>query len=485
MNIRSVFYTVGQALLLEAGFLLLPLALSLADHDCCLPAFLLAVFAACIPGLLFCLLSRPDSRKLYDRDGFCIVGLVWIFLSAVGALPFVLSGAIPSYIDALFETVSGFTTTGASILTDVESLSRSLLFWRSFTHWLGGMGILVFVVMLGKRSSGNSMQILRAEMPGPVVGKLVPKAKETAHVLYRIYFVMTLLEILFLLLGGMPLFDSVVHALGTAGTGGYGIRADSLASYSPFCQWTVCIFMLLFGINFNLYFFILIRRGREAFRNEEFLAYLLIVCAATGMVFLNIRSGISSGSEALRQAAFQVSSVVTTTGYSTVDFDLWPGFSKAVLLLLMFFGGCAGSTAGGFKISRIVILFRALRNELRRLLRPRSVSSIRLGGQPVSEETIRATAMYLAIYVLMFCLIFLLVSLEPFDLETGFSAAFSCFNNVGPGFSMVGPAASYALYSPFSKLVLTFAMLLGRLEIYPLLLCFAPSTWILPRKPKR
>lgn len=473
-----VFKTLGRIVRAETLLLLLPAAISLLYREAWVTvSFLISAAIALVIGTLLDLVCRPKVKTIYAKEGFAIVALAWIVMSAIGALPFVISGEITSYVDAFFETVSGLTTTGASILTDVEALSRGLLFWRSFTHWIGGMGVLVFVMALLPNLSDRSIHIMRAEMPGPVVGKLVPRAKDTAKILYLIYIVMTVLQIVFLLVGGMPLFDSVVHALGTAGTGGFSIKADGLAGYSPYLQWVITVFMLLFGINFNLYYLILIRRLRSVFRSSELWAYLGIVGASIIVITVNIYSMCSGFSEALRLSAFQVSSIITTTGYSTTDFNLWPGLSKAVILLLTFIGGCAGSTAGGIKISRIVLMIKMVFNELRFMVRPRSVNSVRFEGKTVDDQVQKSVANYFLIYGICLFLTFLIISIEPFGFETNFTAVVTCFNNVGPGFGMVGPSGSFAEYSAFSKLVLSFAMMLGRLEIFPLIIALSPRTW--------
>jgi len=352
-----------------------------------------------------------------------------------------------------------------------------MLFWRSFTHWIGGMGVLVFIIAFLSNISDRSIHILRAEMPGPIVGKLVPRSKDTSKVLYIMYIALTLTQIVLMALGGMPLYDSVVHAFGTAGTGGFGIRADSISSYSPYLQWVITVFMLLFGVNFNVYYFILIKRGREAVKSTELWVYGGIVLAAGLLIASNIRTMYGGVEETLRQAFFQVSSVITTTGFATTDFNLWPSFSKAILVLLMFVGACAGSTGGGLKISRLVILLKLITREIRRMVHPRAVTTVKYEGKPLDDHTQNSVATYFAVYMILILLIFLVLSLEPFDLETNFTAAVSCFNNIGPGLSVVGPMGSYAGYSPFAKLVLTAAMLLGRLEIFPLLIAVIPSTW--------
>lgn len=477
MNRRMIFYVIGQIINIEAALLLLPAAVSLYYKEGCLTAFLITAGIALAFGLTLTLTSCPGNHLIYAKDGFVIVTLAWLAMSAIGALPFVISGEIPNYIDAFFETVSGFTTTGASVLTNVEKMSQGLLFWRSFTHWIGGMGVLVFVMAIIPNISDRSIHIIRAEMPGPIVGKLVPKLKNTAKILYLIYIVMTVLEVVFLLCGGMPLYDSVVHAFGTAGTGGFGIKASSIAGYSPYLQWVIAIFMLLFGINFNIYYLVLIRRFRSVFRSTEMWSYIGLVVLSAAAITVNIYPVSQSFSEALRLSAFQVSSVITTTGYATADFNLWPEMSKGILLFLMFIGGCAGSTAGGLKVSRVVILLKMIRRELNRMLHPRSVSVVKFEGKQVDEATLNSVSIYFVLYIICFCVIFFVLCFEPFDFATNFSATAACFNNVGPGFGAVGPAASYQGYSALSKTVLSIAMLLGRLEIFPLLLAFSPSTW--------
>ncbi|MEE0967920.1 MAG: TrkH family potassium uptake protein [Clostridia bacterium] len=477
MNRRMVFHTTGQIIFFEALMLLIPSAVSLIYGEKCLFSFLITIaFALCL-GLALIIFSKPNDNVIYAKEGFLTVALTWLLLSAVGALPFYISGEIPSYIDAFFETVSGFTTTGASILTDVEAMSRGLLFWRSFTHWVGGMGVLVFIMAVIPNISDRSIHIMRAEMPGPIIGKLVPKVKDTAKILYLIYVVLTFIQVVMLILGGMDLFDSLTHAFGTAGTGGFGIKSDSIASYSPYLQWVITVFMLIFGLNFNLFYLMLIKRFKSAFSSTELWIYIGIVGVSTAIITANILPIMNGFGEAVRTAAFQVSSIITTTGYATSDFNLWPTLSKTILLVLMFIGGCAGSTAGGLKVSRVVILFKMLRGEIKRMLHPRSVRVVKFEGKPLEESTLSSVAIYFAIYIFCFFAIFILISFEPFDIETNLSAAVSCFNNVGPGFAAVGPSSSYAGYTPFSKAVLSLAMLFGRLEIFPLIIAFSPFTW--------
>ena len=477
MNYRMVIHTVGQVVLLEAAMLVLPFFVSLYYGESCAAAYLQAIAISAAAGAIMTFAVRPKNHNIFASEGFSIVSISWLMLSAIGALPFTLSGDIPSYTDAFFETVSGFTTTGASILTNVELMMRGNLFWRSFTHWVGGMGVLVLVTIIASKLPDRSMNILKAEMPGPIVGKLVPKTKDTSRILYLIYLGITVLVTVLLLAGGMPLFDSVVHAFGTAGTGGFGIKADSIAGYSPYLQWVITLGMLAFGVNFNIYFLLLLRRFGEILRSTELWAYLSIVTASVLAITANISSVYSSTAESLRHAAFQVSSVITTTGYATTDFNLWPSFSKGILFLLMFIGACAGSTGGGLKVSRVVILCQMIRSEIRRMVHPRSVSVVRYEGKIVDKDTQTGTATYFALYSLCIVATFLLISLDNFNFETNFSAAVACFNNIGPGFDMVGPAGNFSAYSDFSKYVLAFAMLLGRLEVFPLLLTFAPSVW--------
>lgn len=478
MNRRMVIYTIGQLIGVEAAVMMLPLCVSLIYGEGSWKAFLITIGIAIVLSALGLLLSRPKSHVIYAKEGFATVALAWIIMSGIGALPFVISGEIPNYIDAFFETVSGFTTTGSSIVRDVEALSHGILFWRSFTHWLGGMGVLVFVMAILPSSSDRSIHLMRAEVPGPVVGKLVPKIKETAKILYLIYMVMTFIEVILLLCGGMPLFDSLVHSFGTAGTGGFGIKADSIGGYSSYCQWVITIFMLLFGINFNLFYLCLIRRFKSVLKSEELWAYLGIVLAAATIITVNIMPIYNSLSQSIRLSVFQVASIITTTGYATADFNTWPVLSKGILLILMFFGACAGSTGGGFKISRVILLLKAVKRELHRLIHPRSRTTIKFEGKNVDEGTISGVECYLALYVICFVGIFLILCFEKnFNIETNFSAAASCFNNIGPGLGAVGPVSNYADYSVLSKIVLSFAMLLGRLELFPLIITLAPSTW--------
>lgn len=475
MNYKMIFSTIGKMLFALAILLILPVVVAIIYNEKAVFSFLLSAAIAAVLGLVLTLVFKTNNKLIYAREGFAIVSIVWILYSLIGALPFVLTGEIPSFVDAFFETVSGFTTTGASILVNVEALCHASLFWRSFTHWVGGMGVLVFALAIIPNISERSIHILRAEVPGPVVGKIVPRIKESSRILYIIYFVMTIVEIILLICGGMPVFDSIIHSFGTAGTGGFGIKADSIGGYSAYSQWIIAIFMLLFGINFNLYYFVIIKKIKTAIRSRELLTYLAIVLVSTVLVALNILPRFDNIWDTIRHAFFQVSSIITTTGFSTVDFNIWPTLSKTVLLILMFLGCCAGSTGGGIKISRVIILFKTIIKEIRRMLHPRSVNTIKFEGKQMDDSLIGSVSAYLAVYVACFLSVFLLISFEPHSIETNFSATAACFNNIGPGF---GEAfANYAFYSDFSKIILSFAMLFGRLEIFPMLLLFVPTLW--------
>lgn len=477
-----VFNYTGQIVLAEGGLMLLPMIVSLiyAEWRNAL-SFLITILIAVIIGLLLLITCKPKSRTIYAKEGFVIVALCWVVLSAVGALPFTISGEISNYCDAFFETVSGFTTTGASILRNVEALGYGMLFWRSFTHWIGGMGILVFIVALIPSMCDRSIHVLRAEMPGPIIGKLVPKTKETARILYLIYVVLTIVLILLLMLGGMPLFESCLYAFATAGTGGFSCSSAGVAEYSPYIQWVITIFMLLFGVNFNIFYLLLFKKFKAAFSSTEFWTYLGIFCGAslliTGNIIFSKMADTGSIGDIVRDACFQVASVMTTTGYATTDYNLWPSFSKAILIILMFIGACAGSTGGGLKISRVVMLCKMIARELRKMLHPRSVSTVQFEGKRLDDTTLSGTANYFALYILLFVCIFFFISLEPFSFESNFTAVVACINNIGPGLGAVGPSGSFADYSIFSKLILSFAMLVGRLEIYPMLFVLAPSVW--------
>ncbi|WP_367926216.1 TrkH family potassium uptake protein [uncultured Ruthenibacterium sp.] len=480
MNIRLVGRMVSSILFVTEVFMIPSLVLCCVDGDHEVAMAFLASMAviSLIAGALY-IFGRKRDERFSARDGFVTVALAWVLISLLCGLPFYFSSEIPSYVDAVFEIVSGFTTTGASVLPDVESLSRGVLYWRSFSHWLGGMGILVFTlaVVPANRNSGGTLYLMRAESPGPSVGKLTPRIRQTAMILYGLYILLTILCIVFLLAGGMPLFDSVCTAFGTAGTGGFGIKNDSMASYSPYLQNVCTVFMLLFGVNFNVYFLLLIRKFSAAFKDEEVRLYLFLFASATGLIAWNIRPMMQSFAESLHHAAFQVSSIMTTTGFSTVNFDVWPSFSKSILLILMALGACAGSTGGGIKTVRLLLLVKELRYNVQRTLQPRSVRAIHVNGRVVDKEVITGVNSYMAAYCLLIFGSILLISLDDFSLETNISAVFACFNNIGPGFDVVGPMANYDAFSDFSKIVLTVDMLLGRLEIFPLLALFSRSAW--------
>ena len=482
MNKKMVFYMLGKIIQLEAVLMLPSLICAVIYGEIRVVfAFSITAFISLAFGTLLTLLGKTRDKIIFAKEGFVIVSLAWITMSAIGALPFVISGEIPSFVDAFFETVSGFTTTGSTILRNVEIMSRGLLFWRSFTHWVGGVGVLVLVMAILMSDSGRSIHIMRAEMPGPTVGKLLPKVRSTAKILYLIYLFLSAAQVIFLLFGGMSLYDSLIHMFGTAGTGGFGIRADSIGSYSPYIQWVITIFMLIFGVNFNLYYFILIRKFKNVLKSEELWVYLSIFAVSTAIVTVNVLGSMPQTtllSDSIRHAAFQVSSIMTTTGYATVDFNLWSGAAKTVLLLLMFIGACAGSTAGGLKVSRVIMLFKSIKANLKHTLHSRSVDSVRFEGKTLDKATVSGVTGYLVIYIFCFAIILFIISLDGFGLETDFSAAAACFNNVGPGFGAVGPAGSFADYSNLSKVTLSIAMLLGRLEIYPMLLLFSPQVWM-------
>ncbi|MBU3819263.1 MAG: TrkH family potassium uptake protein [Candidatus Faecalibacterium intestinavium] len=477
MNYAIVFRLLGDILLCEGALLLLPAVTSTIYGEW----FVLAVFlfTACICALLGLLLRqvRASSSIFYMREGFVTTALSWIVISVMGAVPFVLTGAIPDPVEALFETVSGFTTTGASILAEVELLPKGVLFWRSFTHWIGGMGVLVFLLTLLPLTGGSHINLMKAESPGPQVEKLVPKVQSTAKILYGIYIVLTLVQIVLLLAGGMPLFDSLLTSFGTAGTGGFGIKNDSMAGYSVYSQVIVTIFMILFGVNFNAYFLILLGKFRRAAAMEEVRWYLGIIAASIAVITWNARGFFDTLGQAVQQAAFQVASIITTTGFSTCDFNLWPATSRSVLVLLMFVGACAGSTGGGIKVSRLVILFKTIKKEVRQGLHPQVVAPVRMDGKLIPHETVRATNVFLATYMIVFTLSVLLVSLDGNELPTNFTAVAATLNNIGPGLEMVGPMENFSLFSSPAKLVLIFDMLAGRLELFPILVLFAPDTW--------
>ena len=469
-------YVIGRILVTEAALLALPAVTALTYGESLRPFLLTALLLVAV-GLVMGR-KKPARTALYARDGFAVVALAWLLMSAFGALPFVLSGDIPFYVDAFFETVSGFTTTGASILTEIEPLHRGILFWRSFTHWVGGMGVLVFVMAILPMTDGHGMHLMRAEVPGPSVGKLVSRMSDTAKILYGIYLVLTVIEIILLMVGGMPLFDSCIHAFGSAGTGGFSNRNLSVGAYdNAYFDVVIGVFMLLFGVNFNLYYFLLIKRFKDVFHSEELRAYLGIVAAAVIAIAVDILHIYGSVGKSLRYAFFQVSSIITTTGFATADFNTWPTFSKGILMVLMFIGACAGSTGGGVKVARVVILVKSSLADMRKMLHPNAIATVRFEGKPLTERSVRGVHVFISVYVLVFAVSFLLLTLEGFDLVTTFTALAACINNIGPGLEVVGPMGNYAQFSPWAKLLLSFNMLVGRLEIFPMLLLCAPCIW--------
>ncbi|MGN1000252.1 MAG: TrkH family potassium uptake protein [Faecousia sp.] len=480
MNYKIMGRFVAQILTIEGVFMLPALCICAYCQEWnALRAFLCTLGLIVLVACALFLLCRGASNALNAREGLVCVGLSWIILSLFGCLPFYFSREIPGFLDALFEIVSGFTTTGASIVDNVEVMSRGILYWRSFSHWLGGMGVLVFLLAVnpGSKGSGFTMHLLRAESPGPDVGKLVPKMRQTAAILYLIYVGLTALNTIFLLLGGMPVFDAVCTAFGTAGTGGFGVKADSLAGYSPYLQNVTTVFMLLFGVNFSCYYLILLRQFKSVFRDEELRTYFGIVIGAIVLITLNLRGFYGSLGETIRHAAFQVASIMTTTGFATTDFDLWPSFSRMLLLGLMIVGACAGSTGGGMKVARILLLLKSLRRNIRKVLHPNSVQVIRNNGSVVDEKIIENTNAYLAAYMIIMVASVILISLDGFPPTTNISAVFACLNNIGPGLEAVGPTCNFAGFGVFSKLVLIVDMLAGRLEIFPILVLFSRHTW--------
>lgn len=481
MNYRLIGKFISKMLMVEGVFMLPALGISIycGEMDS-VYGFVVSLAILTVVLAILALGCRETKSIFRAREGLVCVGIAWIMISLLGCLPFYFSGEIPSFVDALFETVSGFTTTGASILSDVEALSKGILYWRSFTHWLGGMGVLVFVLALGgesKKSNGYTMHLLRAESPGPKVSKLVPRMKDTAKILYLIYFGMTIADLIFLLIGGMPIFDAVCTAIGTAGTGGFGIKNDSMAGYSPYIQNVCTVFMLLFGINFSCYYLLILRQFKSVLKDEELRFYLGIVLGSTALIALNINGMYGTWRETIRHAAFQVSSIITTTGFATTDFDRWPSFSKAIIICLMLVGGCAGSTSGGFKCGRALLLVKSLRRNVRQILHPQKVQVVRMNGQMVEEQVLDNTNAYLAAYLFMMVFSFVVISLDGFSSLTNLTAVSACFNNVGPGLDAVGPTCNFGGYSALSKGILIVDMLAGRLEIFPILILFSRSTW--------
>ncbi len=476
MNYRMLLYLLSVILLIEAAFLLVPMLVAAIYGEPVMP-FLITVgilVAVSLPGIL----QKPKNTKIYAKEGYVTVALSWLLMSLFGALPFTLSGAIPSYVDAFFETCSGFSTTGSSILRVIEGLPRGVLFWRSFTHWMGGMGVLVFMLAILPQG-GHAIYLLRAEVPGPTKGKLVPKLRHTAIILYGIYIVLTITEVIALLFTGLPLYDSLVNAFGTAGTGGFSVMNESIAGYNnPAAEWVISVFMLIFGINFNLYFFILIGRWREIFKNEELKVYLSLAAISVAVICVQTYHSFENFGECIRASFFQTTSLISTSGFSTRDFSQWPGLTKMLLVFLMFTGSCAGSTAGGVKLSRLLIVFKNTIREIRHMLHPRSVNTVRIDGEPVPEETVRSAVNYIALYLTVLIISAIAISVDGYGFETNFTGALACLNNIGPGLGdVVGPAGNFSGFSVFSKIVLSLDMLFGRLEIMPMIILFSPSTW--------
>ncbi len=476
MNGSIIRYVLGHVIKLGSLLLLLPTLVALIYRESDWIYFLSVAICGYLVGTL-CSLKKPKNQVFYLKEGCVTTALSWIVLSLIGCLPFVFSGAIPHFTDALFETISGFTTTGASILSEVESLSHGMLFWRSFTHWIGGMGVLVFLLAIIPMSGGSHINLMRAESPGPTVGKLVPKLRTTARLLYIIYFALTAMEIVILICCRMPVFDAINTGLATAGTGGFGIKNDSITSYSAAIQWVVTIFMILFGINFNAYALILMGQVKKALLVEEVRAYLAIVVGSIILITINILNVCEGVFDAVTKAAFQVGAIITTTGFSTADFDQWNATAKTILVFLMFVGACAGSTGGGIKVSRFILVLKAMRKELASYIHPKIVKKIQMEGKPVDHEVLRSVNVYFISFIMVFCLSLFLVSFEGNDMTTNFTAVAATINNIGPGLSMVGPTRNFGFFNDFSKWVLMFDMLAGRLELFPMLMLFHPSLW--------
>jgi len=478
MKKKLVFSILGKFMLIEAALLLLSsiVALIYKEMNVAISFWITAAISAVI-GKSLCLL-RPKNSELYAKEGLMIIGLVWIFWSLVGALPFYISREIPRYIDCFFETVSGFTTTGASILTDIESMSKGMLFWRSFTHWIGGMGVLVFAMAIMPLADKNALHLMRAEVPGPAVSKLVPRGMRNAKILYGIYILLCVIEFVMLVCGGMPVYDSIIHTFSTAGTGGFSCKNASIGTYgSPYIEWVITVFMLLFSLNFNLFYFLLIKKFSSVWKNSEWKIFIAIVIIATAFLSFDIRGIYPSPGDTIRTAAFQVAAIISTTGFCTADFNLWSGFAKVVIIALMFIGACAGSTGGGLKISRLIILAKNATRTLRVVWRPNTIHNIKVDGKTIEDDTVRATSGYFIIYMAIFSISWLVVSFGPLTFEESLSSVATCLNNVGPGFGSLGPTGNFYQINDISKILLSLNMLLGRLEIFPILMLFMPSVW--------
>ncbi|MBQ7077210.1 MAG: TrkH family potassium uptake protein [Lachnospiraceae bacterium] len=476
MNSKIIRYLFGKVLIILGMLLLLPCLTALIYREQEGYMYLMVAVVTVLLGLLFSL-KKPEDTVFYFKDGCFITALSWVIMSAIGAVPFVLTGEIPFYVDALFETVSGFTTTGASILSNVEALSHCSLLWRSFTHWIGGMGVLVFLLAIVPMNGGSHMNLMRAESPGPSVGKLVPKAGETAKILYVIYMGLTVLEFIFLVCGKMPVFDAICTSFGTAGTGGFGIKCDSMLSYSPYIQWVVTVFMLLFGVNFNAYFLVLFGQIKKALSMEEVKTYFAVIVGAVAIITFDVVKICGNFKDAIRHTSFTVASIITTTGFGTIDFNKWSVTSRLLLVSLMFIGACAGSTGGGIKVSRFIILFKTVKKELLSYMHPKSIKKIKMDDRPVEHEVVRSTDVYFITFVIIFVVSLFAISIDGKDLVTSFTAVAATINNIGPGLELVGPTENYAFFSPFSKIVLMIDMLAGRLELFPLVLLFYPVMW--------
>lgn len=478
MNYNMIIYMLGNLMKVEGCLMIVPVMIAVAKSETAsMKAFLTTIVM--LWGLGTILTSiKFKNKDIYAREGFVITALSWIVLSFFGAMPFYFSETIPFFVDSFFETVSGFTTTGASILNEIESLPLSILFWRSFTHWIGGMGVLVFLLAIIPMGGDRSMYIMKAEAPGPLVGKLVPKVKSTAKLLYLIYVFLTIAEMIFLIAGGMPIFDSVVTAFSTAGTGGYSIKNASIAAYnSAYIEYIIAIFMTIFGINFNLFYLLLMKDFVNVFKNEELRYYLGIIGIATILITANIATMYDSIEQAFRNAFFQVTALITTTGFVTANFELWPEFSKTILIVIVMIGACGGSTGGGLKVSRLVIVLKMITQELKRMVHPRSINIIKLDGMKIEQETVDSVTSFFVIYVFLIFGSFIIISIDNFDFTTSLTAVMTCVGNVGPGLGGVGPVENFSIFSPFVKLVLCMDMLLGRLEIFPLVMLFSPAVW--------
>ena len=476
MNFAMIFTVLGWVSCFNSIFQLLPALVGIIYQESAAWSFIASAIISLGAGMLL-LIRKPKNKILYAKEGFVIVSLSWIVMSFFGAIPMFMCGAVPNFVDALFESVSGFTTTGASVIPSVEDIPKCCLFWRSFTHWIGGMGVLVFIMAFLPLSGAGNMNLMRAESPGPMVGKLVPKVKSTAFILYAMYFGLTVLQFVTLVIAGMPLFEAVNTAFATAGTGGFGFYNDSMGSFSPAIQIIVTVFMILFGINFNAYFLLLYRRWKDALRISEVWVYLGIILTSVSIITFNIKDMYDSVGEAARHSAFTVGSIITTTGFSTVDFNTWPELSRTILLSLMFIGACAGSTGGGMKVSRFIIMFKTISKEMKTQIHPKLVRKVKMDGHEISHETVRSLNIYLIVYIIVFASSVLILSVEGHDFITNFSAVAATLNNIGPGLELAGPTQNFQFFSPLSKLVMIFDMLAGRLELFPMLLLFSPCTW--------